>query len=58
MVEELAPQYTCGIALIVVAGMEYAATVAAKGYNVLDSAELTAQALVPKLLQQLKDKSK
>lgn len=58
MVEELAPQYTCGIALIVVAGMEYAATVAAKGYNVLDSAELTAQALLPKLLQQLKDKSK
>ena len=42
-----------GIVLIVVAGMKYASYVSAKGYNVLDSSELLAEQLVPKLLKQL-----
>lgn len=51
---ELAKQYTKGYALIVVAGMEYAAYVANKGYDVLDSAELLADEIAPKILKRLK----
>lgn len=43
---------TEGIALILVAGMDYAQVVADKGYNVLDSAERLAH----KLVSQLKSK--
>lgn len=42
-----------GILLIVVAGMEYAARVEAYGYNVLTSAELLAEQLVPKIMEEL-----
>lgn len=49
----LATEYPHGIVLIVVAGMKYAAYVSAKGYNVLDSAELLAQKIVPQMLAQL-----
>ena len=42
-----------GIVLIVVAGMNYAPYVSAKGYDVLDSSELLADKLVPQMLQQL-----
>ena len=49
----LAAQYPKGVVLIVVAGMHYAKYVASKGYNVLQSAELKAETLVPKLLKQL-----
>lgn len=42
-----------GIVLIVVAGMNYASYVSAKGYNVLDSAELLAERIVPSLMKQL-----
>lgn len=42
-----------GLALTVVAGMEYAAYVEHKGYNVITSAELLADQLVPQLLQRL-----
>ena len=42
-----------GIVLIVVAGMNYASYVSAKGYDVLDSSELLADKLVPQMLQQL-----
>lgn len=41
------------IVLIVVAGMNYASYVSAKGYDVLDSSELLADKLVPQMLQQL-----
>ena len=34
-------------------GMNYAAHVSARGYNVLDSAELLAEQLVPSLMKQL-----
>lgn len=42
-----------GIVLIVVAGMNYASYVSAKGYDVLDSSELLADRLVPQMLGQL-----
>lgn len=51
---KLASRYPSGIVLIVVAGMEYAAYVEAiPGYNVLSSAELLAEQLVPQLLKKL-----
>ena len=49
----LASKFPDGIVLIVVAGMNYASYVSAKGYNVLDSAELLADRLVPSILKQL-----
>lgn len=49
----LAMKFPKGIVLIVVAGMNYASYVSAKGYNVLDSSELLADKLVPKMLKQL-----
>lgn len=52
-VKEVIARYPQGIALVLVAGMNYAAFVAARGYNVLDSAENLAYTLAPKLLQQL-----
>ena len=39
-----------GIVLLVVAGMQYAAAVDAKDYNVITSAELLADQLVPQLM--------
>lgn len=49
----LASQQPEGIALIVVAGMNYARYVADKGFNVLDSAEILADRLVPSIMEQL-----
>lgn len=43
-----------GISLIVVAGMDYAQFVSAKGLDVLDSAEVLAESLIPQLLGELK----
>ena len=51
--ESLVSQYPKGICLIVVAGMNYARYVAARGYDVIDSAELHARQLVPQMLKQL-----
>ena len=42
-----------GIVLIVVAGMNYASYVEAKGYNVITSAELLAKSLIPQMMVQL-----
>ena len=50
---KLARKYPKGIVLIVCAGMNYAAYVSAKGYDVVDSAELLADRLVPQMLRQL-----
>lgn len=47
------PFVSTGVALIVVAGMNYAAAVEARNFNVLTSAELLAEQLVPQLMQQL-----
>lgn len=44
---------TKGISLVVVAGMNYAAYVEAKGYNVLSSAEHLAQRELPRMLEKL-----
>jgi hypothetical protein len=51
--ESLVSEHTSDIALIVVAGMEYAEYVAAKGYDVLDSAELLAEQLVKEEIEGL-----
>lgn len=50
----LAGKYKTGFALIVVAGMNYAAYVEAHGLNVLSTAESIAKAKLPVLLQQIK----
>nr|UVY67492.1 MAG: putative tail-component [Bacteriophage sp.] len=49
---------TNGIALVVVAGMNYAAYVEAKGYNVLSSAEHLAERELPRMLEKLISKIK
>lgn len=46
---------TKGVALVVVAGMEYAEYVEAKGYNVLSTANHLAQQRLPQVLQKLID---
>lgn len=46
----LAGNYPEGLTLIVVAGMKYAAYVADKGYNVLDSSEILARKLARQLI--------
>lgn len=51
--KEVARQFPEGIVLIVVAGMNYASYVSATGRDVLDSAELLADKLVPQILKQL-----
>lgn len=53
--ESLAANHPNDIALIVVAGMHYAEYVAAKGYDVLDTAEITGEKLIEQLMQQLND---
>lgn len=52
-VQKLASEFPQGIALIVVAGMNYAAYVEAKGKDVLTSSELLANRIVPQMLSQL-----
>lgn len=53
LIKRLSSIYNTGLVLVVVAGMEYAAYVEARGYNVLNSAETLAKTLVPKMLKQL-----
>ena len=50
---QLVQDFPQGIVLIVVAGMNYASYVSAKGYDVLDSSELLAEKLVPQMLSKL-----
>lgn len=52
---EIVSHYPKSTVLIVVAGMHYAEYVAATGRDVLASAELKAQELIPKLLKQLEN---
>lgn len=51
--KQIVAQYPIGTILVVVTGMHYAKYVAAKGFDVLASAELEAHKLIPKLLKQL-----
>ena len=55
--ESLVKDYPTGIALVVVAGKNYAEYVAARGYDVLDSAELLAEQLVQKLSDDLQQQT-
>lgn len=50
---KLKKQYKTGVVLIVSAGMKYAASVEARNYNVITSAELLAEKLVPQILTQI-----
>jgi hypothetical protein len=50
---EIANGFPKGVVLVVVAGMKYASAVSARGQDVLDSAELLAQRLVPQMMKQL-----
>lgn len=50
---QLAARYPQGVALIIVAGMHYASYVQARGYDVIDSAGLLADKLVPEMLNEL-----
>lgn len=47
--QRIAKKFPQGLRLIQVAGMDYAAHVKNRGFDVLDSAELTAEQLWPKL---------
>lgn len=51
--EELAKQFPRGLVLILVAGMEYAAYVQDKGYDVISSGEDLVNREVPRLLKKL-----
>ena len=53
LITRLAATYNTGLVLVVVSGMDYAAYVEARGYNVLNSAETLAKTLVPQMLKQL-----
>jgi hypothetical protein len=52
-VKRLISKFPKGICLIVVAGMNYATYVSARGFNVLDSSELLAEKLVPQILKEI-----
>ncbi len=53
LLNELMNSHSVGIVLIVVAGMDYACYVEAKGLNVLDTSEIKAKKLVKKTLKKL-----
>lgn len=53
LISSLKKQYHKGIVLIVSAGMNYAAYVEARNYNVITSAELLADKLVPQILTKI-----
>lgn len=52
-VRNVAATKTSGIYLIVAAGMNYAIYVEGRGYNVLTSAELLAERVIPQMLEEL-----
>ena len=51
LIQQLASSYADGLVLVLVAGMDYAVYVEARGYNVLNSAEDLAKRLVPEMLR-------
>lgn len=54
LARQLAQNHTQGYCLVVVAGMNYAYAVESRGKNVLSSAELLAENMLPSLLKALK----
>jgi hypothetical protein len=55
LARKIGAKYRKGVALVVTAGMNYAAAVEAKGRDVLTSAELYAEQQAPKIIKKLKD---
>lgn len=55
LADSIAKEYKKGIALVVVAGMNYAAYVEAHNLDVLTSAEHLAERLVPQMINELKN---
>jgi hypothetical protein len=55
--EDLAAKYSTGYVLICVAGMDYAASVESKGYDVITSSAITAKDELPKQLNNLISKT-
>ena len=53
LIRQLASSYADGLVLILVAGMNYAVYVEARGYNVINSAEDLAKWLVPEMLRKV-----
>lgn len=51
LTDDIALKYPTGLVLIVVAGMNYAAYVEAKNYNVLSSAELMAEQILNQIFR-------
>ena len=58
LVNNLATKFSGGYALIVVAGMNYAAYVESMGKNVISSAELLAEQELPRMMKELTSKIK
>ena len=54
LAHKVAQNYKNGVLLVVVAGMNYAIHLEAKGYNVLTSAELYAKKEMPAIVEKLK----
>ena len=52
-INRLIAKHPVGVFLVVVAGMHYAAYVEALGFNVLTSAELMAEQLIPQMMKEL-----
>lgn len=52
-IKDVVSKHPEGVALIVVAGMNYASYVSDRGKDVIDSAELLADKLVPRMLKKL-----
>lgn len=58
LIDQIIDNYNSGYALIVVAGMEYAAAVESKGFNVLTSGEILAKTKIPVILRRVKNEIK
>ena len=54
VLQEMMDRINHQFALIIIAGMEYASYVEAKGYNVIMPAELKAKAEMPAVIQRIK----
>jgi hypothetical protein len=52
-IDDLISQYSRGMVLLIVAGMNYAAAVESRGQDVITSAELLEEKLVPQLMKGL-----
>lgn len=55
LLDKLATKFPSGYVLIVVAGMNYAYYVEARGYNVISSSELLAERELPRMINDLFD---